>query len=279
MKNNLERDVSQAKAGNKKALETIVAGIQNRIFGLAYRMMGDRNDAEDQTQEILIKVITHLGGFREESAFSSWVYRIACNHLLTSLSQRNDRMEVSFEFLEEFATAGPATHSSLSVSGPELALLLEETRLGCMQNVLACLDGKTRIIYILGEIFEVTSNEGAFIFDISPEAFRKRLSRGRKKIQDFMMKQCGLVNKNNSCRCSKQAGRNQQQNLLKNRPTIEKEKAIESRRQAKNHLKELSEIDRTAAMLRRYPEYQSPDSFTYIVKDLIASGRYQIFME
>jgi DNA-directed RNA polymerase specialized sigma24 family protein len=78
MASNLEHHVSQAKKGNKQSLEMVVENIQDRIYGLALRMLGNAEDAEDETQEILIKLITHLSDFREESAFSSWMYRVAC---------------------------------------------------------------------------------------------------------------------------------------------------------------------------------------------------------
>ena len=81
----LEQDVRLAKNGDKEALDAIICGIKDNIYGLAMRMLRHPEDAEDQTQEILIKVITHLSDFREESAFSTWVYQIACNHLLRSI--------------------------------------------------------------------------------------------------------------------------------------------------------------------------------------------------
>ena len=80
MASNLEQLVLQAKDGDQQALETIVNRIQDKVYGLALRMLGRAEDAEDETQEILIKVITHLSEFREESAFTSWIYRISCNH-------------------------------------------------------------------------------------------------------------------------------------------------------------------------------------------------------
>jgi DNA-directed RNA polymerase specialized sigma24 family protein len=80
MTSNLEHYVKQAKSGDRQALETLVCSIQDKIYGLALRIL---NDPQDEAQEILIKVITHLSDFLEESAFSSWVYRVACNHLLT----------------------------------------------------------------------------------------------------------------------------------------------------------------------------------------------------
>lgn len=76
MASNLEQYVRQANNGNRQALETVVSKISDKIYGLALRMLNDLQDAEDETQEILIKVITHLSDYREESAFSSWVYRV-----------------------------------------------------------------------------------------------------------------------------------------------------------------------------------------------------------
>jgi hypothetical protein len=118
--------------------------------------------------------------------------------------------------------------------------------------------------YILGDVFGVTSKEGAYIFDITPETFRKRLTRGRKQLGEFMMKHCGLVNQNNSCRCDKQAGKKLGSSA---RPSgIERAAVVKGRAEVEACLKEISEIDRVAAMFRRYPEYRSPESFTYIVR-------------
>ncbi len=282
MASNLEHHVRQAKNGNKQALETVVGRIQERIYGLALRMLGNDEDAEDETQEILIKVITHLSDFREESAFSSWVYRVACNHLLTIRKRKNERNEATFDLLQEMILADADKAYPLTVSGPELDLLAEEARLDCMQTVLACLDKKTRVIYILGDIFGVTGKEGAYILETSPEAFRKRLSRGRKDIGEFMRKHCGLINEKNTCRCHKQAGKKLASTsaaIPAMHQAIKRSGVVKGRAEAVAHLKELTEVERTAAMFRRYPEYQSPESFTYIVKDLIRSGKYSVFRE
>jgi DNA-directed RNA polymerase specialized sigma24 family protein len=67
----LEVFVERAKNGDKRALEDVIRGIQDLIYGLAIRMLWHPSDAEDATQEILIKIITHLDGFRGESSFTS----------------------------------------------------------------------------------------------------------------------------------------------------------------------------------------------------------------
>jgi len=274
----LEQCVKRAKNGNLQALEEVVCGIQERIYGLALRMLGHQEDAEDETQEILTKVITHLSDFREESAFSSWVYRIACNHLLTARKKRSERMGLTFDLLEESLSDGIEKKEPLTYSGPERDVLLEETRLGCMQGTLICLERKLRIAFILGEQYGVTSKEGAFILGITPELFRKRLSRARKSLQNFMHKNCGLVNNDNACRCHKHAGRNLKNGSI-DMSFVKKENASKGRSEALAHLKELAVIDRTVAMYRQYPEYHTPESFTHIMKDLIDSGKYKVLSE
>ena len=273
---NLEQYVRRAKEGDLQALEEVVCGIQEKIYGLALRMLGHPEDAEDEAQEILIKIITHLSSFREESAFTSWVYRIACNHLLTARKKRYERMGLTFDLLEESVLAGVENTEPLTVSGPERDVLLEETRVGCMQGALVCLERDVRITVILGEQYGVTSKEGAFILDISPELFRKRLSRGRKSLENFMRKNCGLVNSDNACRCSKQAGGRLKNGLI-DMSFVKKEDAATGRSEAISYLGQLAEIDRTVAMYRRYPGYHTPESFTHIMKELISSGKYTVF--
>lgn len=275
---NLEQYVRLAKDGDLQALEEVVYGIQEKIYGLAFRMLGHQEDAEDEAQEILIKIITHLSDFREESAFTSWVYRIASNHLLTARKKRYERMGLTFDILEESVSAELENIEPLTVTGPERDVMLEETRIGCMQGALVCLEREVRIAVILGEQYGVTSKEGAFILGITPELFRKRLSRGRKSLENFMQKNCGLVNSDNPCRCHKQAKRRFTNGQI-DMSFVKKENASKDRTEAVAHLRELAEIDRTVEMYRRYPEYHTPESFTHIIKLLISSGKYNVFSE
>src|SRR5713226_603083 len=88
--------LGRARAGDRDALEDIVRAIQDDVYGLAIRMLWHPQDAEDASQEILVKVITHLGTFRGESSFRTWVCRIATNHLLNVRKSRVERAELTF---------------------------------------------------------------------------------------------------------------------------------------------------------------------------------------
>ena len=116
-------------------------------------------------------------------------------------------MNLTFDLLEESVSAGLENMAPLTVSGPERDVLVGRNQ-GWLHAGSACLSGEGNCespLFLVNNMV-VTSKEGAFILDITPELFRKRLSRGRKSLQKFMHKNCGLVNNANACRCHKQAG-------------------------------------------------------------------------
>ena len=93
----IETLVARAQEGDRAALETVIASMRDRIYNLALRMLWHPADAEDATQEILVRLVTHLGSFRGESTFSTWAYRVASNYLLTTRKRRAEREELTFE--------------------------------------------------------------------------------------------------------------------------------------------------------------------------------------
>src|SRR5262245_48894303 len=136
--------VAQALRGNKEALERLIVMLQPRIYRLAVRMLWHPEDARDATQEILIRIVTSLSSFRGESAFSTWTYRIAANHLLTVRKSRIEQQKYTFERF------GRELEENLSdADSPDQTLLLEEVKLGCTLGMLQCLDRPSRLAYIV----------------------------------------------------------------------------------------------------------------------------------
>src|SRR5947199_376210 len=89
------------------------------------------------------------------------------------------------------------------VEEADLAESIEELRISCTAGMLLCLDREQRMIYILGEMFDIDHKLGSEILGISPGNFRIRLMRARQDLYNWMNKRCGLVNKSNPCRCAK----------------------------------------------------------------------------
>lgn len=199
----LEAEVALAKAGNQQALEVVVRAIQKDVYGIALRFLWHPQDAEDATQEILIKVITNLGGFRGESSFKTWVYRIASNTLLTLKKKRMEKQAMTFDEFSEDLSQGLSSDPIRIECDFDERLLLEEVKVGCTLAMLICLDRKHRLAYILGEIVELDHREAAIVLEITQATFRKQLSRARQRILSVMTSKCGLVNPENICRCRK----------------------------------------------------------------------------
>lgn len=111
-------------------------------------------------------------------------------------------MITSFEGYGQFLDSIPNTDLTQD-EAVALKETVEEAKLSCMSGMLLCLDRGQRLIYILGEVFRIDHRLASEILEISPDNFRQRLARARRDLYNFMNDKCGLVNKNNPCRCSK----------------------------------------------------------------------------
>jgi RNA polymerase sigma factor (sigma-70 family) len=201
-----EELVARAKAGDRDQLELLLTRHLPWIFNLSVRMLHRHADAEDATQEILLKVITALPGFRSEAKFTTWLYRIAVNHLLNVKKPRWAASDAICSFA--VASAGLRQVPDLDLPDPltvpvPVEILVEETKNNCMIGTLLCLDGRQRLVFILGEIFAVSDEVGAEIADVTPVNFRQILSRARRDLYEYLRDNCSLVNAQNDCKCAR----------------------------------------------------------------------------
>jgi RNA polymerase sigma factor (sigma-70 family) len=241
-------------------------------------MLSDPSDAEDATQEILIKVVTNLAAYRGESAFPTWVYRVAANHLLTTRQRRAEQLGLTFGGLDQLLEQGLAFAALQTPSTVEERLLEEEVKLGCTQSMLLCLDRDHRLAFILSEILEVSSEEGAVILAITAATFRKRVSRARARLRAFMERRCGLVNPACVCRCARQAPFALHVGMIDpaalrfaTHPIRELPDEM-----AWARLHEIEKLERATAVFRSHPDYAAPAAFAGLVKRLVDSGDFRV---
>lgn len=196
--------VGQATSGDQDALERLIRRHQGWVYNVAVRMVWRANQAEDATQEILVKIVTHLSSFEGKSRFRTWAYRIAINHLLNVRKSEMERQGVTFTDLGREMNSLPDHNLPDPKSVPvDLSVLVEEAKVGCTTAMLMCLDRRQRLAFILGEVFGVCDRIGAEVMEVSPDNFRQLLSRARRDLYSFMNETCGLVNSSNPCRCAK----------------------------------------------------------------------------
>ena len=194
--------VEQSLKGSKKSLEMLIKRHQNLVYNIVWKMVLNPQDAEDLSQEILVKAITKLSQFDGRSLFTTWLYRIAVNHVLNCRMQRRELLLTSFSAASDLLESLP-DHEYPESEYARLANTVEDVRISCTAGMLLCLDRAQRIVFILGGIFQIDHRLGAEILEISPDNFRQQLSRARKDLYSFMERKCGLVNKSNPCRCPK----------------------------------------------------------------------------
>jgi RNA polymerase sigma factor (sigma-70 family) len=274
-----ERLVASARAaakGDRAAAHEVLKTVQDDVYRLALRMLGHPQDAEDATQEILVIVLTHLGSFRAESAFSTWVWSIAARHL--SQVRRGRREADSFEALEERLTE---LREVLPASPPpESAVFALEVRLRCTEAMILSLDRPSRIAYLLGDIFNLPGEQAAAVLEIEPAVFRKRLSRARERLYEFMRRQCGLLDPTNACRCERVAagatarGLLHREDLLFANHSTRATKAVVERAAG-----EVTHLMRVAEVVRDHPDYAAPESLASRLRELLDSGHLELLRQ
>jgi RNA polymerase sigma factor (sigma-70 family) len=260
--------VEHAKNGDRAALEKLVLRHQAWIYNIAVRMVFQPQDAEEVTQEVLVKAITKLSTFRGESKFRTWLYRIAANHVLNMKRRSSEAQSLTF------AAFGAALDNTPDLDLPdpktvpvELPLLVEEAKVGCTTGMLLCLDRKQRLIFTLGEILGASDTVGGDVLGMTADNFRQCLTRARRDLYSFMNNQCGLVNKNNPCRCPKktksfiEAGHVDPHHLLFVSQRIERVKEV-----AAETLREIEDVveGQYAAIYRDHPFLQTSDQTNWL---------------
>lgn len=253
-KNNINEIVTKATNGDKTALNDVIKSIEKLVYNLSIKMLWNIDDAKDASQEILIKIITNLSNFKGESTFTTWVYRIATNYLLTYLSKSIKIQTMSFDTLSESLADGILADKRFNENLGEQNLLVQEIKIGCTNGMLQCLDINSRATYILGDILNFNSIEGANIQNISPETFRKRLSRAREQLFAFMQTNCGIAQPKNNCRCKKQIGHCVSTNKVNPNKLLYARNGEDVRL-----LESINLADDTVKLFKTNPDYEMPE--------------------
>jgi len=185
--------VRKARTGDFDAFEALVEKYQRRIFGRAFRIVRQAQDAEEVVQQTFLSVIEHLEGFREEARFSTWLMRIATNHALVLLRKRkrhraiplvDDRSDESYDSVPrpEFIAQWRETPETIAVN--------RETR-QLLDEALDKLDEKYRLVFVLRDVEGLSTAETAEALGISVSNTKVRLLRARLMLREHLTRVFG----------------------------------------------------------------------------------------
>jgi RNA polymerase sigma factor (sigma-70 family) len=210
----LDELAQQASEGDREALSALVRDLQHPMYRLALRFLGHPDDAQDACQEILIRIVTHLGSFQGRSKFTTWAYAVAVRSLLRT---RKRLIESSVQGAEAFAALLDAGMGEVdpTLEEVEYRLLCEEVRISCTYGMLLCLSRPQRAAYLLADVLGLPDSDGAEILGCTRAAFRQRVSRARRTLRQVIDNRCGLIDPANPCRCGRQLAGSQSAGILR----------------------------------------------------------------
>ncbi|WP_330184392.1 sigma-70 family RNA polymerase sigma factor [Nocardia sp. NBC_01503] len=267
--------VARAIDGDRAAISEVVVLLQDPIYRLALRMVWRPADAEDATQEILLRVIGKLGTWRGEAKLLTWAYRIGVNYLL-NLKRRTPQEAIELS-LDSYGAGLKDGLAEADYRGPESELLTHETRLNCTQAMLQCLAREERIAFVLSDIFELSSTEAAWITDTTPAAYRKRLERTKKRLGNFLTAACGLAAPQAFCRCSRRVDKAIDLGRVDpHRPAFAAHRITPGGRGVAAAAQQMSTLRDAAAVLGAHPDYAAPQAKMDAIAGLISSGRFPL---
>jgi RNA polymerase sigma-70 factor, ECF subfamily len=185
------RLVRRLRDRDERAFREMVDDYGDRVFNLTYRMLGNREEAEDLAQEVFITVFKSIDTFRGDSKFSTWLYRITANHCknrIKYLARRHDRGKAE---LDERTEGGGADGPSLGAPrpSPRPDMQLEGAEMErVLQEAIAELEEEQRILVILRDVEDLSYEEICAITDLPEGTVKSRLHRARLALRKKLLK-------------------------------------------------------------------------------------------
>jgi len=253
-----EEIVFSAASGSVRELERVARALRHPAHALALRMLGNHDDAEDASQEAIIRVITRLSSYRGESKFSTWAWTVMTRAVLDHMKRSQRRGPSNLEEFEEDLAQGAELGASVNELDPEERALLWQVKIGCARAMLQCLDLDARAAYVLGEVLELDAPTCARVLEISPATFRKRLSRARKTLYATLARMCGVASPGRgSCRCVRRLEPARRLGRLDERDRGDDTRSVE---ELAEYVRGLHELQRPPAFFRADPLESAPET-------------------
>ena len=183
----------RAKSGDFAAFQRLIVNLQPRVYGLAFRILRQAQDAEDATQQTFLALIENVADFREESSIATWVLKIASNHALKILRKKRGLKVVSMSdmVLEENYSDVPHPEfiAPWSKTAEEIAQIAEVQ--DEIEKALSELDDKYRLVFILRDVEGLSVRETAEVMELTESTVKVRLLRARLALRERLTQKFG----------------------------------------------------------------------------------------
>ncbi|HYT29638.1 MAG TPA: sigma-70 family RNA polymerase sigma factor [Actinomycetota bacterium] len=167
--------LARARRGDPRAFEEVVRATHRHAYTLAFRLVRDRQDAEDVTQEAYLRAFRALRGFREDAAFETWLYRIVTNAAMTFLRRRGRFGDLAAEH------DGPPPEPVSPERSEDQAVDRDS-----LVRALETLSPALRSVVILKDVYGLSCQEIGEEMGATEGAIKVRLHRARKRLRDAL---------------------------------------------------------------------------------------------
>lgn len=186
--------VAKSKKGDVAAFEELISGYEKKAYNIAYRMMGNEEDAKDMAQEAFIKIYKSIKNFREESSFSTWLYRIVTNVCLDEIRKRKRNETVPLEI--SIQNDDGAAHIELGAdkeTPDDIYERIEKRQL--IFNAINSLSEDYKTVIVLRDVQGFGYEEIASMLNCSLGTIKSRINRARNALKDKLRYQLELYDK------------------------------------------------------------------------------------
>jgi len=169
-----------------RAFEALVAQYKRSVYATAYRLMGSREEAEDQAQETFLKIYRGVTRLEEPATLPAWIQRVTVNTCLDALAKQKRRPSTTSLTTED---GEERDYADAQASGPHAATEVDELR-RCIENALAGLDDGGRRVIILCDVEDMPYDEIASVLKVGLSAVKMRIHRARLAFQKMLERVC-----------------------------------------------------------------------------------------
>lgn len=183
--------LKRIKDGDVESFELLIKDYQVYAYNIAYRMMGNEEDAKDITQEALIKVYKSIHKFKETSSFSTWLYRIVMN---TCKDELKKRKEATVSLDKEIETDDGTISREIGDERLNPSTIVERNEVSqLVQEAISELPDANRMVVVLRDIQGLSYEEISQVIKEPIGTVKSRISRGRNQLKKLLMDQKHLI--------------------------------------------------------------------------------------
>ena len=172
------RLVEAAQAGDREAMSELVRVTHRGVYSQALRLLGNPDDAADVTQDVYLRVVRKLGGFRHEASFTTWLARVTTNVAMSTLTRRSRRVAIEGgSFADGVAETVAEPDADPAERSEAIALAAR------LETLVQTLPEGQRQVLVLRDVYGMSTEEVARQMGLTPGAVKVRLFRARERLK------------------------------------------------------------------------------------------------